>query len=343
MKNLPTTPAPFPVSRPRRLRLTPTLRDMLQETILTPKDFIYPLFVRHGQEIKEEIASMPGQYQWSVDQLGAEAQSIAELGIPAVILFGIPDEKDSIGVENFASNGIIQQATRAIKSAVPEMVVITDVCLCEYTDHGHCGVLNLGDDQNKHLPEGYVLNDPTLDILEKVAVSHAEAGADIVAPSGMMDGMVAAIRSSMDDAGFAHIPILSYAVKFASAFYGPFRDAADGAPKFGDRKSHQMDPANSREALREAALDVAEGADMLMVKPGLPYLDIIRQVRDAFGEVPIAAYNVSGEYAMIKAAATNGWIDEQNVVLETLIAFKRAGCDLIITYHAKDAAKWIQR
>ena len=223
------------------------------------------------------------------------------------------------------------------------MVVITDVCLCEYTDHGHCGVLNLGDDQSKQLPEGYVLNDPTLEILGKAAISHADAGADIVAPSGMMDGMVAAIRSALDGDGFEQIPILSYAVKYASAFYGPFRDAADGAPKFGDRKSHQMDPANSREALREAALDVAEGADMLMVKPGLAYLDIIRQVRDAFGELPIAAYNVSGEYAMIKAAAANGWVDEEKVVMETLTAFKRAGCDLVITYHAKDAAAWMRR
>jgi len=316
---------------------------MVRETILTPKDFIYPLFIRHGQRVKEEIASMPGQFQWPVDQLAAEAESIAALGIPAVILFGIPVEKDPLGLENFAPDGIIQQATRAIKSAVPELVVITDVCLCEYTDHGHCGVLNAGEEQSQHLPEGYVLNDPTLDILGQIAVSHAGAGADIVAPSGMMDGMVAALRSALDDADFGHIPILSYAVKYASGFYGPFRDAADGAPKFGDRKSHQMDPANSREALREAALDVAEGADMLMVKPGLAYLDIVRQVRDAFGELPIAAYNVSGEYAMVKAAAANGWVDEEKVVLETLTAFKRAGCDLIITYHAKEAAKWLKR
>ena len=345
MKNSPSSPAPmppFPISRPRRLRLTPALRDMVRETIVTPNDFIYPLFVRHGEGIQEEIPSMPGQYQWSVDKLAAEAKSIATLGIPAVILFGIPDKKDPVGLENFAHEGIIQQATRAIKAAVPEMVVITDVCLCEYTDHGHCGVLNLGDNQSDTLPEGYVLNDPTLEILGKVGVSHAEAGADIVAPSGMMDGMVGVIRSALDAAGFEHIPILSYAVKYASSFYGPFRDAADGAPKFGDRKSHQMDPANSREALREAALDVAEGADMLMVKPGLPYLDIIRQVFDAFSEIPIAAYNVSGEYAMVKAAGANGWIDEKKVVLETMTAFKRAGCDLIITYHAKEAAKWLR-
>ncbi len=342
-KELPITPTPFPISRPRRLRLTPGLRAMVRETMLTPKDFIYPLFIKHGTGIKEEISSMPGQFQWSVDRLAAEAESIAELGIPAVILFGIPDHKDPIGLENFASDGIIPQAIRAIKAAVPDMVVITDVCLCEYTDHGHCGVLNVGDEQNQYLPEGYVLNDPTLDILGKVAISHAEAGADIIAPSGMMDGMVGAIRAALDSANFEHIPILSYAVKYASAFYGPFRDAADGAPKFGDRRSHQMDPTNSREALREAALDVVEGADMLMVKPGLPYLDIIRQVRDAFGELPIAAYNVSGEYAMIKAAAANGWIDEKKVVLETLTAFKRAGCDVVITYHAKDAARWIKK
>jgi len=341
--NYSATPPAFPISRPRRLRLTPMLRDMVRETIITTKDFIYPLFVRHGQGIKEQISSMPGQFQWSVDLLAAEATSIAELGIPAVILFGIPGEKDPIGQENYAPDGIIQQATRAIKAAVPELVVITDVCLCEYTDHGHCGLLNVGAERSKHLPEGYVHNDPTLDILGQVAISHAEAGADIVAPSGMMDGMVAAIRSALDESAFDHIPILSYAVKYASAFYGPFREAADGAPKFGDRKSHQMDPANSREALREAALDVAEGADMLMVKPGLAYLDVIHQVREAFGELPIAAYNVSGEYAMIKAAAANGWIDEEQVVLETLTAFKRAGCDLVITYYAKAAARWLMR
>ena len=332
----------FPYYRPRRLRRNDNIRRMVRETTLSVNDFIYPLFVRHGQDIKEEIASIPGQYQLSVNLLAAEANAIADLDIPAVILFGIPAEKDPIGLENFAPNGIIQQATRAIKAAVPELVVITDVCLCEYTDHGHCGVLNDGPDRSMHLPEGYVHNDPTLEILGKIALSHVEAGADIVAPSGMIDGMVAAIRSALDNEMFEHIPILSYAVKYASAFYGPFRDAADGAPKFGDRKSHQMDPANSREALREAALDVAEGADMLMVKPGLPYLDIIRQVCDAFGELPIAAYNVSGEYAMVKAAAANGWIDEEQAVMETMTAFKRAGCDLVITYHAKDAARWLK-
>jgi porphobilinogen synthase len=315
---------------------------MVRETFLAPGDFIYPLFVRHGKGIRDEITSMPGQFQWSVDCLAAEAESIANLGIPAVILFGIPKEKDPIGLENFASDGIIQQAVRTIKQAVPDMVVITDVCLCEYTDHGHCGLLNLGEKQNKALPQGYVLNDPTLQVLGTVAVSHAEAGADIVAPSGMMDGMVSAIRSALDAASFEHLPILSYAVKYASSFYGPFREAAEGAPKFGDRKSHQMDPANRREALREAALDVTEGADLLMVKPALPYLDIIREVKDAFPELPVAAYNVSGEYAMLKAAAQRGWLDERSVVLETLTAIKRAGADLIVSYHAKDVVAWLR-
>jgi porphobilinogen synthase len=331
----------FPISRPRRLRLTPAIRHMVRETILAPQNFVYPLFVRHGANIQAEISSMPGQFQWSLDRLGAEVESIYEMGIPAVILFGIPEEKDPLGLENFDPQGIIQQATQVIKSAVPEMLVITDVCLCEYTDHGHCGLLNTGDHFQPNLPESYVLNDATLDILSKVSISHAEAGADVIAPSGMMDGMVAAIRSALDGAGFSHIPILSYAVKYASGFYGPFREAAQGAPKSGDRKSHQMDPANGREALREAALDVQEGADMLMIKPALPYLDIIHQVHAAFPEVPTAAYNVSGEYAMLKAAVENGWLDESSVVLETLTAIKRAGADLIITYHAKDAARWL--
>jgi porphobilinogen synthase len=314
---------------------------MFRETVLSPRDFIYPLFVRHGVSIRDEIRSMPGQYQWSVDLLHKQAEAIARSGIPAVILFGIPEQKDPIGVENYAPDGIIQQAIRQIKEAVPELVVVTDVCLCEYTDHGHCGLLNTGERKHAHLPEGYALNDPTLEVLVKVAVSHAEAGADIIAPSGMMDGMVKAIRGALDGAGFEHISILSYAVKYASSFYGPFREAAQGAPKFGDRKSHQMDPANAREALREAALDVSEGADMLMVKPALPYLDIIHRVREAFPELPIAAYNVSGEYAMLKAAAANGWLDERSAVLETLTAIKRAGADLILTYHAIDAAQWL--
>lgn len=334
------------VGRPRRLRQTAALRSMVRETELNTRDFIYPLFVRHG-EGRTEIRSMPGVSQLSVDEAVREAEAAASLDIPAVILFGIPAEKDPLGLENFAHDGIVQRAIRAIKKEIPEMVVVTDVCLCEYTDHGHCGVLNSkgGSEPRPYanLPEGYVLNDPTLDILGKVAVSHAECGADIVAPSGMMDGMVAAIRAALNESGFENTPILSYAVKYASSFYGPFREAAEGAPKFGDRKSHQMDPANVREALREAALDVDEGADMLMVKPALAYLDVIRAVKEAFPELPLAAYNVSGEYAMIKAAAANGWIDEAKVTLETLTGIKRAGADLILTYHAKDAAKWLKQ
>lgn len=331
--------------RPRRLRNTSTLRAMVRETELNAGDLIYPLFVRHGTG-RTQIRSMPGVFQLSVAEAVREAEAAFGLGIPAIILFGIPAAKDPVGVENFAPDGIIQQAIRAIKREVPEMIVVTDVCLCEYTDHGHCGLLNAQDGTNpppgRSLPEGYVLNDPTLDILGKVALSHAECGADIVAPSGMMDGMVAAIRAALDEGGFENTPILSYAVKYASSFYGPFREAAEGAPKFGDRKSHQMDPANVREALREAALDEAEGADMLMVKPALAYLDVIRAVKETFPALPLAAYNVSGEYAMIKAAAANGWIDEAKVTLETLTAMKRAGADLIITYHAVDAAKWLK-
>jgi porphobilinogen synthase len=321
--------------------MTATLRSMLRETELSPADFVYPMFVRPGKEFQHEIRSMPGVFQWSPDRLAAEAKDIASLGIPAIILFGIPEEKDPIGLENFATDGVVQQAIRVVKDAVPEMVVMTDVCMCEYTDHGHCGILNVGEDRNPHLPEGYVLNDPTLDILGKVAVSHAEAGADIIAPSGMMDGMVQAIRAALDAAQFENTAILSYAVKYASSFYGPFRDAAESPPKFGDRKSHQMDPANAREALREAALDIEEGADMLMVKPALPYLDIIHRVRQSYPQLPLAAYNVSGEYAMLKAAAQNGWIDECGAVMEALTSIKRAGADLILTYHAKDACRWL--
>jgi porphobilinogen synthase len=343
-------------ARPRRLRQTETLRSMVRETELNARDFIYPLFVRHGQG-RTPIASMPGIAQLSVDEAVQEAELATGLGVPAVILFGIPAEKDPLGQENFDPNGIVQQAIRAIKRELPEMVIVTDVCLCEYTDHGHCGILNSRSPTSPDvgmpksgdfgllyptLPEGYVLNDPTLDVLGKVAISHAEAGADIVAPSGMMDGMVAAIREALDETGFETLPILSYAVKYASSFYGPFREAAEGAPKFGDRKSHQMDPANVREALKEAAIDVEEGADMLMVKPALAYLDVIRTVKDGFPELPMAAYNVSGEYAMVKAAAQNGWIDEARVTLETLTAMKRAGADLIITYHALDAARWLK-
>ena len=317
--------------RPRRLRKTAVLRQMVRENHLSPDDFIYPLFVRHG-EGRTSISSMPGIDQLSVAEAVVEAKKADKLGVTAVVLFGLPAEKDPVGLENFADDGIVQQAICAIKAELPDLIVITDVCLCEYTDHGHCGLLNAAGD---------ILNDETLDILAKVAISHAEAGADIVAPSGMMDGMVAAIRTGLDAAGYTDLPVMSYAVKYASSFYGPFRDAADGAPKSGDRKSHQMDPANVREALREAAIDVAEGADFLMVKPGLPYLDVIRVVSDTYPELPMVAYNVSGEYAMIKAAAANGWLDERNAVLEALMGFKRAGADLIITYHALDAARWL--
>src|SRR5512147_1531717 len=329
------------VNRPRRLRTTPTLRAMVRETELNARDFIYPLFVRHGQG-RSAINSMPGVYQLSVDEAVREAEAAIKSGVNAVILFGIPETKDSIGLENFAENGIVQQAIRAIKKEIPEMVVVTDVCLCEYTDHGHCGILNTGEHFHAGYPEGYVLNDETLDVLAKVAVSHALCGADIVAPSGMMDGMVAAIREGLDVSGYENLPIMSYAVKYASSFYGPFREAAEGAPKFGDRKSHQMDPGNVREALREASIDVDEGADMLMVKPALAYLDVIRVVKDAYPELPMAAYNVSGEYSMIKAAAANGWVDEAKVTLETLTSIKRAGADVIITYHAVDATTWLK-
>ncbi len=332
-------------ARPRRLRVSPGLRALVRETRLAPEDFIYPLFVTHGRGVRQAIASMPGVYQWSPDRLAAEADRLAGLGLRALLLFGLPAEKDPVGRENFAEDGIVQQAIRVIKQAVPELVVVTDVCLCEYTDHGHCGLLNDGDGSRPlpHLPEGYVLNDETLPVLARVAVSHAEAGADVVAPSGMMDGMVGAIRAGLDAAGFAHVAILSYAVKYASGFYGPFREAAQGAPKHGDRASHQMDPANAREALREAALDVAEGADLLMVKPALAYLDVIRQTREQFPQMPLAAYNVSGEYAMVKAAAQNGWLDERRVVLELLTAIRRAGADLIISYHAADAVEWLRQ
>jgi len=286
---------------------------------------------------------MPGIFQWSPDSLPEEIGEVSNVGIPAVILFGIPDEKDPVGKENFADDGVVQQAIRTIKQTNPDLLVVTDVCLCEYTDHGHCGILNLGEPRPQpNLPEGYVLNDPTLEVLAQVAISHARAGADIVAPSGMMDGMVSAIRAGLDAQNFEQVPILSYAVKYASGFYGPFREAAESPPKFGDRKSHQMDPANVREALREAALDVAEGADMLMVKPALPYLDVIRAVHQDFPEFPMAAYNVSGEYSMIKAAAQRGWLEEEKVVLEALTGIKRAGADFILTYHAKDASRWLK-
>jgi len=329
--------------RTRRLRRTPGLRSLVRETRLAPADLVQPIFVRPGKGEQREIASMPGVYQWSVDRLPHLAERMVGSGIEAAILFGIPQHKDPIGLENFAPDGIVQQALGALKGAVPELTLITDVCLCEYTDHGHCGVLNHGVPlPQPHLPEGAILNDETLEILARVAVSHAEAGADVVAPSGMMDGMVYAIRAGLDAAGFAETAILSYAVKYASAFYGPFRDAAESPPKFGNRKAHQMDPANAAEALREAELDVAEGADMLMVKPALPYLDVVRRVKDRFPSMPLAAYNVSGEYAMIRAAAANGWIDERAVVLELLTGIKRAGADVILTYHAEAAAAWLR-
>jgi porphobilinogen synthase len=337
----------FPTYRPRRLRMNENVRRMVRETTLSSADFINPLFVVHGEGIKREIPSMPGTYHLSIDRLPQEVEEIAELGIPAVILFGLPAEKDPIGEENFAEEGIVQQAVRAVKNIAPELTVITDVCLCEYTDHGHCGLIkgDLGGNPeccacSLGLPDRCILNDETLPILGRVAASHACAGADMVAPSGMMDGMVGAMREALDAAGYAHVSILSYAAKYASAFYGPFRDAAESPPQFGDRRTYQMDPANAREALREIALDIHEGTDMVMVKPALPYLDIIRRVRDAF-DYPVAAYNVSGEYAMIKAAARMGWLDERGAALESLVAIKRAGADAILTYWAKDAARWL--
>ncbi len=319
--------------RPRRLRRTPALRDLVRETTLAPDDFVYPLFVVPGSSVRTPIPSMPGIDQVSADELAAEARELAALGIKAVLLFGIPSAKDPLGLESHAEDGVVQQAIRALKDASPELVVMTDVCLCEYTEHGHCGLLDA---------DGYVLNDETLEILGRIAVSHAEAGADVVAPSGMLDGMVGALRGALDAEGLQQVAIFSYAVKYASAFYGPFRDAAQGAPQFGDRKSHQMDPGNAREALREAALDVEQGADALMVKPALGYLDVVRSVHERFPELPLAAYNVSGEYAMVKAAAADGWLDERAAVLEVLTGIRRAGADLVVTYHAKDAAGWFQ-
>ena len=333
--------SPFPLNRPRRLRCSPSFRRLMRETHVTPDDLIYPLFVVHGRDAKKEISSMPGNYHWSVDQLAAEVNEIAELGIPGVILFGLPAEKDPLGEENFDPEGIVQQAIRVIKEAVPELFVITDVCMCEYTSHGHCGVIRQHPDHcmGKGLPGGCLDNDATLEILGQVALSHAQAGADMVAPSDMMDGRVGAIRAALDEANYECVGIMSYAAKYASAFYGPFREAADSPPQFGDRSGYQMDPPNAREALREVALDIAEGADVVMVKPALPYLDIIRRVRDRF-DYPVAAYNVSGEYSMVKAAAARGWLDEQRVALEWLTSIKRAGADMIITYWAKDLARW---
>ncbi|MGQ9840436.1 MAG: porphobilinogen synthase [Anaerolineae bacterium] len=325
--------AQFPLTRLRRLRANPALRQMVRETVLDVQDLIYPLFVCCGEGQKQEIPAMPGQYRWSVDRLPEEAAQIKDLGIPAVLLFGVleNDRKDAWGSAAWAEDGIVQQAVRAIRQAVPELVVITDVCLCEYTTHGHCGVVEAGQ----------VSNDPTLALLAQVAVSHARAGADIVAPSDMMDGRVAAIRTALDQADFMHIPILAYSAKYASGFYGPFREAAGSAPQFGDRLAYQMDPANAREAQREIELDILEGADMIMVKPALAYLDVIAQARARF-DLPLVAFSVSGEYSMLKAAAQNGWLDERRAALEMLTAIKRAGADLIITYAAPDVARWLR-
>ena len=322
----------FPSVRMRRLRRTPQIRRMVRETVLDAGDLINPLFVKPGTGLRDEVASMPGVFQLSVDQLAAEAAELLSLGIPAVILFGLPESKDLAGSGAYDENGIVQQAIRRLKEAAPDLYVITDVCMCEYTSHGHCGALDEG---------GCVVNDVTLEMLAKTAVSHAEAGADMVAPSDMMDGRVAAIRAALDAEGFEDVPIMAYSAKYASGYYGPFREAADSAPAFGDRSGYQMDPANGDEAIREVELDVEEGADLVMVKPALAYMDVIWRVKEAFG-MPTAAYNVSGEYAMVKAAAANGWIDERRVVLETLTGFKRAGADLILTYHAKDAARWLR-
>jgi porphobilinogen synthase len=316
------------IKRHRRLRYNPIVRDLVRETVLTKNDLIYPMFVVHGENIKHEISSMPGVFQFSIDNLVKECKEVAALGIPAIILFGIPEHKNEVGSEAYAENGIIQQAIRAIKKEVKNLLVITDVCMCEYTSHGHCGLLN-GDE---------VLNDETVNLLAKEAVSHAEAGADMIAPSDMMDGRIYAIRKALDYKGFNKIPIMSYAAKYASGYYGPFREAAESTPAFGDRRSHQMDIANTNEALREVETDIAEGADIVMVKPAGAYLDVIYRVKEKFG-MPTAAYQVSGEYAMIKAAAQNGWIDGQRIMLESLLAIKRAGADMILTYFAKDVAK----
>ncbi|MGK7377911.1 porphobilinogen synthase [Planococcus sp. 1R117A] len=318
-------------NRGRRLRTTANLRSMVRETSLQKEDFIYPIFVVEGENVKTEISSMPGVFHFSLDRLGEELDEVVELGIPSVILFGVPNEKDAVGTQAYHDHGITQEAIRFAKERHPDLVVIADTCLCQYTDHGHCGVIE----------NGVILNDESLDLLARTAVSQAKAGADIIAPSNMMDGFVAAIRFGLDQAGFENTPIMSYGVKYASAYYGPFREAAHSTPQFGDRKTYQMDPANRLEALREATSDIEEGADFMIVKPALSYLDIIREVRDNF-DIPIVAYNVSGEYAMVKAAALNGWVDEKKMVLETLLSMKRAGADIVMTYHAKDAARWLE-
>ena len=322
----------FPVHRPRRLRRNEALRGFVRETRLSTSGLVYPMFACPGTKVRTEVSSMPGIFQQSVDQIVEECREVAGLGIPAVILFGLPEKKDEVGSEASDANGAVQRAIEAIRKAKLELLVITDVCLCEYTSHGHCGVIEKGD----------VTNDPSVERLADAALSHARAGADIVAPSDMMDGRVGAIRTKLDANGFEDVAILSYAAKYCSGFYGPFREAAQSAPQFGDRRSYQMDPANVREALREVALDLEEGADMIMVKPALPYLDVIQRVRERF-DVPVAAYNVSGEYSMVKAAARNGWIDEQRVVLEILTGIQRAGAEIVLTYHAKDVARWLKR
>ena len=319
--------------RMRRLRRSDGLRRMVRETRLSPTNFIYPVFVTTGRGVREPIPSMPGQSRLSVDQLAQEAAELRSLDIPAILLFGLPDSKDPEGSGAWISDGVIQQATRALKDAQPDLVVVTDVCLCEYTDHGHCGVLDA---------DGSVINDASVELLAQTALSQAEAGADVIAPSDMMDGRIGVIRGALDQQGFEERTLLAYSAKFASAFYGPFRDAADSAPQFGDRRAYQMDPPNGREAMRAIERDLAEGADMVMVKPALAYLDLVREARQRF-DAPLAAYNVSGEYAMLKAAAANGWIDEERVVLETLIGIRRAGADMILTYHAKEAARWLAR
>jgi porphobilinogen synthase len=321
----------FPETRPRRLRRTPALRRLVRETTLAAENFICPLFICPGSGVRREISSLPGQFHLSVDQLAREAPEIAGLGIPSILLFGLPSRKDAVGSEAWSSDGVVQQAVRAIKKATPDLCVIVDACFCEYTTHGHCGVV----------VDGSVDNDATLENLGRLAISYARAGADLVAPSGMMDGAVGFIRESLDEEGFEHVAILAYAAKYASAYYGPFRTAADSTPAFGDRHGYQMDPANVREAIREVALDVEEGADIVMVKPALAYLDVIGEIRREF-DVPVAAYNVSGEYAMLKAAAEKGWIDHDRVLIETLLSMRRAGADLILTYHAKEAARLLR-
>lgn len=322
----------FPITRMRRLRKNENLRRMVRETTLSVDNLIYPLFVTYGKGVKDEIGSMPGSYRFSIDTLSKEIKEVKSLGIPAVILFGIPEKKDDVGSEAYNPNGIVQRAIKEIKSAIPDLIVITDVCIDEYTSHGHCGIVKGNE----------ILNDPTLKLLSKMSVTHAKAGADMVAPSDMMDGRVGAIRKALDEKGFTDIPIMSYSAKYASAFYGPFRDACDSSPKFGDRKSYQMDPGNSNEAIREVALDIEEGADIIMVKPAMAFLDIVRRVKDEFN-VPVAAYNVSGEYSMVKAASEKGWVDGEKLMMEILLNIKRAGADMILTYFAKDAAKILNK